>query len=313
MSARRLVGWALLTIGLAVGPGVAAHARTLDEYLQSGADARFSGSQAVSCATPDGEREVIVDLVQSDGVFQTVASPGEAGRVTVAAGTLAVVRPDGSRSSTAVAASAAPVAGDYSIAAQDDVDLLGRPATVVGVRDSDGIDRAELAFDEATGALLSSRVFNADGSVYCETTMVHFDEQATGAGSLPEPGAPLEPVPSHRRLPLDVAGFRLLDAYRWEDGGVVGFYSDGLFTFSLLATPGPVELAADDVSEVSSERGTYARWFGPAQVVMAWDAEEGGLAVSGDLPLDLLDEVTAELPPPRPANLLTRVWRNLFG
>jgi hypothetical protein len=311
---RRHLGLApLLVVCLVAGPAVAASAQTLTEYLERGSGARFTGSQAVRCDTPDGRRDVIVDVAQGDGVFSTVSSTGMDGTVTVAGGALAVDRPDGSGSSTAVPVSETPVGGRYSIDHSETARLLGRPVTRVTVTDGSATERAVLAFDEGTGVLLSSRVLNDDGSVYCETTMVSFEEEAPQHRPVPDPEQRLESIDDHHRLPEEVAGFRRLDAYRWHDGGVIGFYSDGLFSFSLLATTRPVELAAEEVTRVESDGGSYTRWFGAGQVMTVWDVERGGLAVSGDLPVDLLEDVTAELPAPQSAGLLSRMWRNLFG
>ena len=59
--------------------------------------------------------------------------------------------------------------------------------------------------------------------------------------------------------------------------------------------------------------GEYVRWFGAGQAIYVWETSEGGLAMYGDLPLDLQDQVLDALPEPARFGILARWWRNLFG
>jgi hypothetical protein len=307
----------LATATIVAAAPAAASAQDLSQYLERSAQAEFSGSEAVMCSTPDGRREVIVDLVQAGGRLSAFRSEA-GGRVAVSGGTLEVTRPDGTADATSVAANQLRGTGGYAIVDRGADQLIGRFVTRVTVSDGRGVERASLAFDLDTGALLASTVLNDDGSVYCETYMISFSDSAE---SLPDSGVGLtgllEPVAEDdemtARLPESVADFRRLDVYLWTDGGAIAYYSDGLFSFSLLATSRSIELEAEGATEVEDGDGSYTRWFGPGQVVLAWDAVEGGLALSGDLPVDMIDGVLSELPDPARPGLFTRMWRRLFG
>jgi hypothetical protein len=244
------------------------------------------------------------------------AGEGSDTTVEVGAGTLAVTRPDGT-TGTEVGASGEAPRDRYRVAGIAEVDMLDRPATQVTIADAAGVERARLAFDVVTGALLSSRISNADGSVYCETEMIRFEEGGDGSARTGDAAAVvrLEAVdpPADGRLPHRVGGFLRLDTYAWGDGGVIAYYSDGLFSFTLLASDAPVELDAEGVSELTAASGSYARWFGAGQAIYVWETDDGGVAFYGDLPLDLQEEVLADLPAPDRPSLITRWIRTLFG
>lgn len=313
MSRRSMVGTSLV-VGLLVLGGPA-WASELGEYLDSASAAEFSGTQVVSCDTPDGVREAVIEITQSFGAVSAVSAGRSGTRVAVAAGTLDVVRPDGTSERTTVSGEPAELETGYTVSVPRVARVLDRAAIELTVADGEGVERARLVFDGVTGALIESDVLNADGSVYCQTRMLDFSPVESGAVAGEDDDATtLEPVDADGTdLPADVAGFTRLDAYEWDAGGVIGYYTDGLFSFSLLATNRPVEMDAPGTVEVASSDASYQRWFGPGQVVMVWDTDAGGLALTGDLPVDLVEAVTAELPAPRRPGLLSRVWQRLFG
>jgi len=92
------------------------------------------------------------------------------------------------------------------------------------------------AFDLATGAALRVESRNEDGTTYCETRYLSF---SAGAPYVPQAGAGNvemdEAVPAgevdSEVLPDDLAGFRRADAYRGPEQSLVGYYSDGVFSF----------------------------------------------------------------------------------
>jgi hypothetical protein len=302
---------------LVVSLPAVAGATPLEPYLQRSADADFSGEQVVTCETPSGSRTVAMELVQAGGTTVARSAAGGGSEVQVAGGWFSVVTEEGSVDTSAVAAVAIP-AGRYTVSNVESLEVLGRDAERITVTDDAGIDRAVMVFDIATGALLESRIRNADGSVYCEIKMVDFDDTPTISVPVREVASAsrtLEPVepPAGGPFPESVAGFARLETYEWEKGGVVGYYSDGLFSFTLLATRRPVILDAATAAGVTIDGGDYVRWFGAGQSIYVWETTDGGLTFYGDLPIDLQEAVLAELPDPTRIGVLARWWRNLFG
>ena len=174
-----------------------------------------------------------------------------------------------------------------------------------------------MTFDTATGALLAARIRNADETIYCDIRMVEF---TAGAGTAEIPDAAtstsrLEPVdsPDDPRLPEDVAGFARLETYEWDKGGVVAYYTDGLFSFALIATDRPVVLDDSTAEAVEIDGDEYVRWFGAGQVIYVWETTNGGVTMYGDLPLDMQAGVLEGLPAPQQQGVLTRWWRSIFG
>ncbi|MDR9451298.1 MAG: hypothetical protein RI637_08790, partial [Acidimicrobiia bacterium] len=115
-------------------------------------------------------------------------------------------------------------------------------------------------------------------------------------------------------LPALVGGFDRQDVYRGPEDSMVAYYSDGVFSFTVIASRKAVkiaELADVPLIEVGGER--YQRHFDPGQVVYAWESKLGGYALVGDLPLDLQEVVLSGLPRPGRPGFFARLWRSWFG
>ncbi|MDH4116144.1 MAG: hypothetical protein OEX04_14085 [Acidimicrobiia bacterium] len=293
-----------------------AWAEPLEPFIQRSTEAEFSGQQVISCDTPDGTRSVAIEVTQSDGVTTARSPVGGRTEVHIAGGSFAIVSGDTSLGASAVSNPASPSL-EYSISKVESTAVLGRDAQRVTVVDGQGDLRATMTFDQATGALVASRIRNADGSVYCEIRIVEFNDVAATAAksAASDVTANLELVDAvdDERLPVEVGGFSRLDTYRWDDDGMLGYYSDGLFSFALFVTDRPLVLDDSSARAVSVDGGEYVRWFGPGQVIYVWDTTAGGLALYGDLPLDLQEQVVSALPEPRRGGLLSRWWRSIFG
>lgn len=310
---RRVALASVVVVGLVAVPGVAS-AGTVEDYLGRSATAEFGGRQVTTCETPDGARTAGLEVVQSAGVT-SVRSSAEGGvQVRMSGGSFSVASAEGSVATSAAVSVPAPE-GRYAVTQVESVEALGREARRISVVDDEGVDRASMTFDAETGALLVARIRNADGSVYCDVRMVEFTENPVVLVADPETIAEytLESIEAPEGFPESVAGFSRLETFVWEEGGVVGYYSDGLFSFTLLATMRPVVLDDAETVATTIDGGDYLRWFGAGQAIYVWDTESGGLALYGDLPLDLQEEVLAELPDPQRIGVLARWWRNLFG
>lgn len=307
---------AAVTLSMALGP-LAALAEPLEPFLQRSASAEFTGEQVVSCETPDGTRNVGIEIAQADGVTTARNTVGGAEEVRLAGGSFSVTGDDGMVGTSAALSQAVP-AGAYTVSQVKNVRVIGRSAQRVTVVDADGAVRASMTFDLETGALLAARIRNADDSIYCDIRMVEFeavDAPALASDATAGATSTLQAIdsPDDVRLPEDVAGFARLETYEWSRGGVIAYYSDGLFSFALLATDRSVVLEDAQAASVVVDGDEYVRWFGAGQVIYVWETAAGGVTMYGDLPLDLQEAVLDELPAPQRPGVLARWWRQIFG
>jgi hypothetical protein len=314
---RRLVTLAL-AVTMVVAVASPALADDLSDRLARAEQAEFAGELFVSCSTPDGVVSQLLDVVRSGGVLWVRTPDAE---VVAADGTVVERGPDGRLTGVRVTST-----GTWQMAERYEVDsvgtsvALGRLVDVVVIRDG-ALDRVTLEFDAETGALLRSEVRNGDGSRYCTSAYVTFapGRVAVGPPGLdqvePEEIVPLDPTAvDPRTLPLELAEFRRVDVYTSDKDLTVAYYSDGVFSFTLLASTRPIrisELADKPPVEVDGFR--YVRHFRPGEVVYSWESRFGGYALVGDLPLDLQEAVLAELPRPGRVGFFQRLWRSLFG
>ena len=315
MKLRRLL-WALVGCLMIVvaAPGVAL-ADELDDRLGRSSRAEFSGDQEIRCVTPDEELSQVVTVVQADGRLEvrgpsvTVVVDGrEVSSRAIGGATTAVVVPT---------ASPAERADHYQVVIAGEGVELGRTVEVIEVREDDLV-RMVYAFDTATGAALRVESRNDDGTTYCETRYISF---SAGAPYVPQAGEGTiemdEAVPAdevdNEVLPEELAGFRRADVYRGPEESFVGYYSDGIFSFSLLASDRPLAVA-ELVDRPTARVGSadYQRAFEPGRVVLVWESPVGGYALVGDMPLDLQTEVLTDLPPPASGGLASW-WESLFG
>ncbi|MGH8873673.1 MAG: hypothetical protein ACRDVM_00225 [Acidimicrobiia bacterium] len=299
---------------------VPARGDDLSEFLERRDRAEFRGEQVVTCTTPEGTIDAVLDVRQRDGVAYAGRPSGEGHTVAVADGTLSVAYPDGSADATTVTTGHPTVelSARYQTGAPEAGRYLGREVDTVEIQEADLV-RARLDFDRETGALLRFEVFNGDGSTYCVSRFVNFTPGepeiprvvigSEAIRSLDEQEAPAHPMV----LPEELAGFRRLDVYGWSEDTVLAYYTDGLFSFTVLHSLRPVEIPEmADAKKVESGRRSYLRMFAPGQVVYAWESTDGGFALFGDLPLDQQEAVLAELPEPGGPGFLVRIWRKLF-
>ncbi len=308
----------LLVVSLVVFLAAPAFADELADHLERADRAEFSGELFVSCSTPDGAVSQLLDVVRSDGVLWVRTPDAE---VVAADGTLVERGPDGGLSGITISSSGGwQMADRYQVAPLPGTFDLGRPVDVVAIRDGE-LDRVTLHFDAETGALLRSEVRNGDGTLYCTSAYVSFAPGRAEVAPVPleevetEQVTPLDPtVVDPARLPESVVGFRRVDVYTSNQEMTVAYYSDGVFSFTLLAATRPIripELADQPPVEIGG--GPYVRHFRPGEVVYSWESRFGGYALIGDLPLDLQEAVLGELPRPGRLGFFQRLWRSLFG
>jgi hypothetical protein len=108
-----------------------------------------------------------------------------------------------------------------------------------------------------------------------------------------------------------LGNFERLDVYQDEEGFIFAYYSDGFFSFAVFQTPAIVAAGSGSLVTVGGQ--PYIRSSGAGDVTYAWETSSGGMALVGDLPPDMHEEVLSGLPAPEDPGLFRRLWRNLFG
>jgi hypothetical protein len=182
------------------------------------------------------------------------------------------------------------------------------------------VERVTLHFDDETGALLRSEVRNGDRSLYCTSSFVSFtgdprpiDDSVKQASPDTVDVADFGDI-HEEVLPMEVGGFSRLDVYQGPEGSTVAFYSDGVFSFTVVASRMAVEIPElEEAPLVEIDGEEYQRLFRPGQVVYSWESRVGGYGLIGDLPLDLQEAVLGGLPRPDKPGFFVRLWRSWFG
>jgi hypothetical protein len=305
---RRAIALAVILVML---PASAAFAADLDELLDESRQASYSAEQAITCSTPDGARNAVIELSQANGELHVGDPVSPDVEVAAGFGGWTLVREGAVVSSANVEGGGEEPEPRYSVDEGTATEYLGRAATMYRMT-GDGVVRAELVFDVEAGALLRVVTFNADGSVFCERRFVTFDPGAPPADDA-EPAPSVEPAEGgvESSLPETLGNFERLDVYQDEEGFIFGYYSDGFFSFAVFQTPAAV--AAGSGSPVIVGEQAYIRSFGAGNVTYAWETRSGGMALVGDLPPDMHEGVLLGLPAPQDPGLFRKLWRNLFG
>lgn len=302
----------VLVAFLVLVPATSAFAADLDEILQRSSDASYSAEQLITCSTPDGTRDALIELKQSQGELRYGGVHESDVEVSAGYGGWRVESDGALLQSTIVEEDQADASQlpTYSVDEGSPVTFLGRDATAYRL-DRDGATRAELIVDDEEGVVVSVTSFDADGVVYCERRFVSFDP--TDPEWVAWDSGGLEEIPSgeNANLPENLDGFKRLDLYRDDSGLTFAYYSDGFFSFAVFESPSQVVL--DSGSHVSLDDLSYERQFNPGQVTYAWAIPTGWMALIGDLPPDMHEGVLAGLEAPYDQGLLRRFWRRIFG
>lgn len=310
---RRLV---VLVAVLSLVPATAAIGADLDELLTRSQEANYSAEQIISCSTPDGVRDAVVRITQTGKDLTVSSSVTDDVEIAAGAGSWSLYQSGGLVAEAAVGTDNEKAEPLYTVAEERAVEYLGRAAmSYLLIRD--GSPRAELVFDDETGALVQAVTLTIDGDTYCERRFVSLDADVTeslaadSGDTAPIDGtAPTDDEIS--ALPEEVAGFDLLDQYEDEDGLRFAYYSDGFFSFAVFET-GAGAVALPEATILEADPGVYQRVFTAGQVTYVWETRAGGMALVGDLPPDLHEAVLSSMPTPEDPGFLRRWWRNLFG
>lgn len=305
---RRLVG---MIVVLSLIPAVPAVAADLGEILERSGEASYSAEQLITCSTPEGTRDAIIELKQSQGEIRyrgvhdsdVEVAAGFGGWAVQSGG--AAIEPDPQHAEALVEETPT-----YTIDDGRSTVYLGRPATAYQLQ-RDGISRAELIVDDEVGVLVSVTSFDAEGEVYCQRRFITFDPTSPAWAKWQFTDVADIEVSEAASLPEQLDGFRRLDLYKDESGLRFAYYSDGFFSFAVFESPSQVVL--DGGSGYELDGFTYQRQFNPGQVTYTWAVSDGWMAMIGDLPPDMHDAVLTGLERPYQPGLWQRLWRRLFG
>jgi hypothetical protein len=310
---RRVLLLSVVWLLVATGP---AFGSEFDELLDRSAEAEFTGQEVLTCATPDGAEDAVINISQRDGVLYVSSTLGGS-TVAAGAGTVSVASASGTVDALGVAAATDdPDPSAYVASPVAETAYLERTADLVTLQ-REGIERVRMWFDRETGALVRTDTLNKDGTVYCSIRMVSFTpgtpEVTVGVASTVRT---LEAISDFdvRIFPDFVRGFRRLDVYAWDKVGEVAYYSDGYFAFVLYHSSRAVEVSdAIGSREVTLALGKYIRFFTPGRSTYVWETPAGGMVMVGDLPLDMQTDVLSKLSAPGKPGLFTRLIRRIFS
>lgn len=306
---RRLVAFVALLLLL---PPSAALAVDLDELLEESRSASYSAEQLISCTTPEGIRDALIELEQQGGEVRYGGKSESGPQVWSGFGGW-VVQSDGSVVESAAVTADQPEDVEeptYVVEEREGLSYLGRDSTRYALLDGD-LSRAELVVDNETGVLLSVTTFDSDGEPYCERRFVSYDPQSPDWTEIESGSSDELAVTTTSDLPSELSGFTLLDSYVDEAGLTFGYYSDGFFSFAVFEST--VDIVLDGGVEYLVDGRVYQREFTPGQVTYTWPVQGGGMALIGDLPPDMHEAALNGLPAPYDAGFFHRLWRSLFG
>ncbi len=291
-----------------VGPALA---DDLADYLADASDAVYSGRRVVG-TTWDGFESVGLVDVQHLGGMATVGSGSS--NATVGEGRMRLNGPNEAALSF-IGVTKFDLDARYSVSSGAMTEHLGRPAHILEVVEA-GFLRMKMIVDNSTSAAVATEVYAGDGTVFRYSSMIEFSVSVDPEMAMTDehPYEMMLPV-DQVGLPIDAAGYQLVDVYAGPQGANQAFYTDGLFSFSVFTMDGRVnwESALDDELPYAADRFSYFRIINPGNLWVTWNSPGTAIALVGDLPPDHLEEVLSELPRPGTNGWMTRMWNRLFG
>jgi hypothetical protein len=203
----------------------------------------------------------------------------------------------------------------YDVGAVSDVMHMRREAQRIEIMEGD-IKRATLIVDVRTGAILLSETFNDRGRVFRTVALTDFKPYRM----YPEPedmsSVPVQVIMHSESdlLPDEIAGYEIVDVFPGPGGSEQGFYSDGLFGFSLFAISKRTAIEGFSESKaLITDDGLYEMIPTAQDVRIRWSNRDRNFVLVGDIPPDHLDEVLSALPAPETESMIRIWWHKIFG
>jgi hypothetical protein len=211
---------------------------------------------------------------------------------------------------------AAPVStGRYEVGGVIPVRHMYRNCSLVPILE-DGDVRARVLVDDLTGAPLITYLYDGSGDVFRTVSLSDFSPHRTYEWPQDSTDVPYEIVmhDDNETLPSAVAGYVLVDEFPGPAGSEQGFYSDGLFNFSLFVMRAATVVEGfDDPMTMVTDQGVYDMVPTAQTIRVHWTDADANYVLVGDLPPDHLRAVLADLPHPGPGGMIIRLWHRLFG
>ncbi|GMQ98225.1 MAG: hypothetical protein BMS9Abin17_0731 [Acidimicrobiia bacterium] len=286
-------------------------AADVDEVLQAARDATFNASR-LTISVWGGRTQVSDQWVEhwSGGeVVRTNSSWSAYGNGR------AMTMGDSGKGFAFMSNRPVAVSERYSIGNVSDVTHLRRECLRVEINEGD-IRRAVLIVDKLTGAILRSDTYTDTGKIFRTTSLEDFKPYRVYAQPSDSGSIPLEVVmhADSYGLPEEIAGYTLVDVFPGPGSSEQGFYSDGLFSFSLFTMSKQTKITGlDNPMAFVTNLGVYDMVPTAQDVRLHWSDTESNFVLVGDLPPDHARNVLAELPLPDAGSMFTRWWRRLFG
>ena len=302
----------LVLAGLVAVPGVAGADAGLEELLEQASTAEFHGEGIVLCTWGSDSAAATYDITRSDGMSMVHARNGA---VMSAGGLMATADGSAWYGLEVGQWSEWTLHERYTLSEPTSTERLGRPAAAVTVFE-EGRPRALIVLDAESTVPLLTEIYAGDGTVFRVAALLDFQPGPSDMSDAPGEFHEMEhmdPALDAGELPAEAAGYRRADAYL-APGGVQGFYTDGLFSFSVFESKRgstPAAFRGATVFQVDGE--TYRRIVTPSNVWVQWHSPDRTYVLVGDLPPDHVAAVLPAFPEPGDRSFLVRLWRRLFG
>jgi hypothetical protein len=299
---------ALLILAMPVGGAFAAE---LDEVLAGARESTYTASRLI-VSVWGGQTQVTREFVEHADGMEMVRRDAD---WSMAGNGKAASMGDKPAGFTFLTKERSAPASRYTVEERDKINHMSRPCRIVNVMEGD-ILRASLVVDDRSGALLIQELYSDNGDLFRRTTLSDFRAYRTYEAPMDEADVPMEVVmpEDSNLLPEDVAGYSLIDAFNAPGGSEQGYFSDGLFRFSLFVLNGrTVVTGFEEPMAFVTGDGVYDMVATAQAVRLSWQDGSNNYVLVGDIPPDHLRAILADLPSPSSAGMWGRWWQRLFG
>jgi hypothetical protein len=301
-------GSALLTVGLLAGT---ASADELGDYLDRAKESTYTANRLIVSVWGD-ETRISSAFVEHANGTEMVRVDSTWSIVGNGRSVLVNEEPQGV---AFVTHTDAIDTGRYTIGSVTAVRHMRRDCQAVEVMEGDLV-RAKILFDDHTGAPLITETFTSTGRVYRRSSLQAFKAYRTYTAPRSVDDVEYEIVmpQESEHLPKELAGYTLVDIFPAPGGAEQGFYTDGLFSFSLFAlAETPSVTGFENPRPFLTSSGSYDLVATADDVRIHWSDTEHQYVIVGDLPPDHAADVLAELPAPDVRSMFSRWWNRIFG
>ncbi len=208
-----------------------------------------------------------------------------------------------------------PASKRYTVGNVTDVTHLRRECKRVEIMEGDML-RAVLLVDKRSGAILHTEIYNDQGRIFRTVALDDFRPYRMYAMPEELTSVPVEIVmhAESAELPAELAGYELVDAFPGPGNSEQGYYSDGMFSFSLFAMSARTVVSGfEEAMPLVTNTGVYDMVPTARDVRIRWSDGSRNFVLVGDLPPDHARDVLAELPVPSTGSMFLRWWHRIFG